>query len=32
LGRSTTSAVVKAIFAVIVADLLFTALFYVLWP
>ena len=32
LGRSTTSAVVKAIFAVILADLLFTALFYVLWP
>jgi len=32
LGRSTTSAVVKSIFLVIVADLLFTALFYVVWP
>jgi phospholipid/cholesterol/gamma-HCH transport system permease protein len=32
VGRATTSAVVKAIFAVIVADLLFTALFYVVWP
>jgi phospholipid/cholesterol/gamma-HCH transport system permease protein len=32
LGRATTSAVVKAIFAVILADLLFTALFYVVWP
>ena len=32
LGRATTSAVVKATFLVIVADLLFTALFYVVWP
>ena len=32
VGRATTSAVVRAIFLVIVADLLFTALFYVVWP
>jgi phospholipid/cholesterol/gamma-HCH transport system permease protein len=32
VGRAATSAVVRAIFAVIVADLLFTALFYVVWP
>lgn len=32
VGRATTVAVVRAIFLVIVADLLFTALFYVLWP
>jgi phospholipid/cholesterol/gamma-HCH transport system permease protein len=32
VGRAATSAVVKSIFLVIVADLLFTALFYVLWP
>jgi phospholipid/cholesterol/gamma-HCH transport system permease protein len=32
VGRATTSAVVWAIFFVIVADLLFTALFYVMWP
>jgi phospholipid/cholesterol/gamma-HCH transport system permease protein len=32
VGRSATSAVVRAIFLVIVADLLFTALFYVVWP
>ena len=32
LGRATTSAVVTSIFLVIVADLLFTALFYVVWP
>ena len=32
VGRATTSAVVKAFFLVIVADLLFTALFYVVWP
>ena len=32
LGRATTSAVVKSVFLVIVADLLFTALFYVIWP
>jgi phospholipid/cholesterol/gamma-HCH transport system permease protein len=32
MGRATTSAVVSAIFFVIAADLVFTALFYVLWP
>lgn len=32
VGRSTTAAVVRALFLVIMADLLFTALFYVLWP
>ena len=32
LGRATTSAVVWAFFHVTVADLLFTALFYVVWP
>jgi phospholipid/cholesterol/gamma-HCH transport system permease protein len=32
VGRATTSAVVRSIFAVIVADLLFTAFFYVVWP
>jgi phospholipid/cholesterol/gamma-HCH transport system permease protein len=32
VGRATTSAVVKSVFLVIVADLLFTALFYVIWP
>jgi phospholipid/cholesterol/gamma-HCH transport system permease protein len=32
VGRATTSAVVKAIFLVILADLLFTALFFVVWP
>jgi phospholipid/cholesterol/gamma-HCH transport system permease protein len=32
VGRAATSAVVRAIFLVIVADLLFTALFYVVWP
>lgn len=32
VGRDTTSAVVRAIFLVIVADLLFTAIFYVIWP
>ena len=32
VGRATTSAVVKALFLVIAADLLFTALFYVIWP
>ena len=31
VGRATTSAVVRAIFLVIVADLLFTALFFVVW-
>jgi phospholipid/cholesterol/gamma-HCH transport system permease protein len=31
VGRAATSAVVVAIFLVIVADLVFTALFYVLW-
>ena len=31
LGRATTSAVVRAFFLVIVADLLFTAIFYVVW-
>jgi len=31
VGRAATSAVVRAIFLVIVADLLFTALFYVIW-
>ena len=31
VGRAATSAVVRAIFLVIVADLLFTALFYVVW-
>jgi phospholipid/cholesterol/gamma-HCH transport system permease protein len=31
VGRATTSAVVRAILLVIVADLLFTALFYVAW-
>ena len=32
VGRAATSAVVRSIFTVIVADLLFTALFYVVWP
>ena len=32
VGRDTTSAVVMSIFLVIVADLLFTAIFYVVWP
>ena len=32
VGRATTSAVVRAIFMVIVADVLFTAFFYVVWP
>jgi phospholipid/cholesterol/gamma-HCH transport system permease protein len=32
VGRAATAAVVRAIFFVIVADLLFTALFYVVWP
>ena len=32
VGRDTTSAVVTAIFLVIVADLVFTAIFYVIWP
>lgn len=32
VGRATTAAVVRAIFLVVVADLLFTALFYVVWP
>ena len=32
VGRATTSAVVRAFFLVIAADLLFTALFYVVWP
>ena len=31
VGRAATSAVVRAIFLVIVATLLFTALFYVVW-
>jgi phospholipid/cholesterol/gamma-HCH transport system permease protein len=31
VGRAATAAVVRAIFLVIVADLLFTALFYVAW-
>jgi phospholipid/cholesterol/gamma-HCH transport system permease protein len=31
VGRTATSAVVRAIFLVIVADLLFTALFYMVW-
>jgi phospholipid/cholesterol/gamma-HCH transport system permease protein len=31
VGRAATSAVVRAIFLVIVADLLFTALFYEVW-
>jgi phospholipid/cholesterol/gamma-HCH transport system permease protein len=31
VGRAATSAVVKAIFLVIMADLLFTSLFYVVW-
>jgi phospholipid/cholesterol/gamma-HCH transport system permease protein len=31
VGRAATSAVVRAIFLVIVADLLFTSLFYVAW-
>jgi phospholipid/cholesterol/gamma-HCH transport system permease protein len=31
VGRAATSAVVRAIFLVIVADLMFTALFYVVW-
>jgi phospholipid/cholesterol/gamma-HCH transport system permease protein len=31
VGRATTSAVVRAIFLVVMADLLFTALFYVVW-
>jgi len=32
VGRSTTSAVVKSIFLVIVVDLIFTALFYFTAP
>jgi phospholipid/cholesterol/gamma-HCH transport system permease protein len=32
VGRATTAAVVRSIFSVIVADLLFTAFFYVVWP
>src|SRR5215469_14223742 len=32
VGRATTSAVVRSILFVVVADLLFTALFYVVWP
>ena len=32
VGRDTTSAVVTSIFLVIFADLLFTAIFYVVWP
>jgi phospholipid/cholesterol/gamma-HCH transport system permease protein len=32
VGRDTTSAVVRAIFLVIVADLVFTAIFYAIWP
>jgi phospholipid/cholesterol/gamma-HCH transport system permease protein len=31
VGRATTKAVVQAIFLVIIADLLFTALFYLFW-
>lgn len=31
VGRATTAAVVRAIFLVILADLIFTALFYVVW-
>jgi phospholipid/cholesterol/gamma-HCH transport system permease protein len=31
VGRSTTAAVVKSIFLVILADLLFTAFFYFFW-
>lgn len=31
VGRSTTAAVVKSIFLVVVADLLFTAFFYLFW-
>jgi phospholipid/cholesterol/gamma-HCH transport system permease protein len=31
VGRAATAAVVKSIFLVIIADLLFTALFYVVW-
>jgi phospholipid/cholesterol/gamma-HCH transport system permease protein len=31
VGRATTSAVVRALFLVIMADLLFTALFYMVW-
>ncbi len=32
VGRSTTAAVVKSIFLVVLADLLFTAFFYFFWP
>ncbi len=32
VGRATTAGVVKAFFLVIMADLLFTAFFYVVWP
>jgi phospholipid/cholesterol/gamma-HCH transport system permease protein len=32
VGRAATSAVVKSMFLVILADSIFTALFYVLWP
>jgi phospholipid/cholesterol/gamma-HCH transport system permease protein len=32
VGAATTSAVVKSIFLVILADLLFTAFFYFFWP
>jgi phospholipid/cholesterol/gamma-HCH transport system permease protein len=32
VGRSTTAAVVKSIFLVVVADLLFTTFFYLFWP
>ncbi|HUG81326.1 MAG TPA: ABC transporter permease [Bryobacterales bacterium] len=32
VGRSTTAAVVKSIFLVVLADLLFTGFFYFFWP
>jgi phospholipid/cholesterol/gamma-HCH transport system permease protein len=31
VGRSTTAAVVKSIFLVVLADLMFTAFFYLFW-
>lgn len=32
VGRSTTAAVVKSIFLIVLADLIFTAFFYFFWP
>jgi phospholipid/cholesterol/gamma-HCH transport system permease protein len=32
VGHATTAAVVKSIFLIVIADLLFTAFFYFFWP